>query len=62
MGTYIAFLLLGGLVAIVSIMGLTELGLQFSEGAKMALIAGATLYSAELFKFLERRIGRYPRP
>ncbi|WP_279483818.1 hypothetical protein [Aureimonas sp. SK2] len=62
MGTYIAFLLLGGLVALFSIMGLKELGLHLSEGASMALIAASTLYSAELFKFLERRIGRYPRP
>ncbi|MBB4000893.1 hypothetical protein [Aureimonas pseudogalii] len=62
MGTYVATLLLGGVVAVLSMMWLTSLGLAFSQGAGMLLTAMATLYSAELFRFLERRIGRFPRP
>ncbi|WP_062212823.1 hypothetical protein [Aureimonas sp. AU12] len=62
MGTYVATLLLGGVVATLSLLWLTSLGLHFSQGAGMAIIAMATLYSAELFRFLERRIGRFPRP
>ena len=62
MGTYVATLLLGGVVAMLSMMWLTSLGLAFSQGAGMALIAMGTIYSAELYRFLERRIGRFPRP